>query len=224
MKGNEEQFRRMFRLSRYVFEAVLQELSPYLQDGNSRNNQENLSARLKLGVALYYMAHGGDAIHLEAGSAKATALKYVHQVADLICTHLKQKWMGEALLTKDKYMDGCRERFRLRNGFPLVGAAIDGTHIPYKPNSEESEQSYKNYKMWTSMLCIGMGNSCHMFVDMDVGWPGRLHNKTWNLVPPTSFHIFCKLESSLSVSDMTSDMISSFALFSPTCVLMQTSC
>ena len=75
--GNEKQFRRMFRLSRHVFEAVLAELSPYLTDSNSRNSQQNISARLKLGVALYYFAHGRDAIHLEAASglSKATALK-----------------------------------------------------------------------------------------------------------------------------------------------------
>ena len=105
--GNEKQFRRMFRVSRYVFEAVLAEISPYLTDSNSRNSQQNISARLKLGIALYYMAHGGDAIHLEAASGltKATALKYVHQVAELICTHLTKKWMGEALLIDEGYME-----------------------------------------------------------------------------------------------------------------------
>ena len=94
----------------------------------SCNSEQNISARLKLGIAPYYMAHCGDAIHLEAASglSKATALKYVHQVAELICTHLTKKLMGETLLKDDGYMEGCRERFCLRNGFPLVGAAIDG--------------------------------------------------------------------------------------------------
>jgi hypothetical protein len=74
----------------------------------------NIPAGLKLGVALYYMVHGGDAIHLEAASwlSKLTALKYLHEVAELICTHLTQKWIGKALLEEDGYMDGCRERFR----------------------------------------------------------------------------------------------------------------
>ena len=164
MRGHEIEFRRMFRLSRNVFEAVFHEISPFLRDGNSRNKKQNIPSRLKLGIALYYMAHGGDAAHLESASGltKATALKYVHRVAALICSQLAQKWMGESLLKEDGYMEGCRERFRLRNGFPYVGAAIDGAHIPYSPNSGESEQSYKNYKMWTSLLCIGMVNSYHM--------------------------------------------------------------
>jgi hypothetical protein len=178
--GNEVQFRRMFRVSRCVFEAVLGEISQFLTDSSSRNSQQNVSARLKLGIALYYMAHGGDAIHLEAASglSKATALKYLHEVAELICKQLSKKWMAGSLLEENGYMDSCRERFRLRNAFPFVGAAIDGTHVPYKPNSGDVAQSYKNYKMWTSMLCIGMVNSNHMFVDIDVGWPGRLHDKT----------------------------------------------
>ncbi len=78
------------------------------------------------------MAHGGNAMHCEAASglSKLTALKYVHEVAELISTHLTQQLMGKTLLEEDGYMDGCREQFRLRNGFPYVGAAIDGTHIP----------------------------------------------------------------------------------------------
>ncbi len=66
-KGNEIQFRRMFRVSRLVFEAVhmLAELSPFLDDRASRKHQQNFPARLRLGVELYFMAHGGDAIHLK---------------------------------------------------------------------------------------------------------------------------------------------------------------
>ena len=121
--------RRMFRLSHDAFETVLAEISS--TDSNSCNSEQNISASLKLGIALYYMAHGGDAMHLEAASglSKATALKYVHQVADLICTHLTKTWMGETLLKDDGFIERCRERCRLRNEFPLVGAAIDGTHI-----------------------------------------------------------------------------------------------
>ena len=65
-----------------------------------------------------------------------------------------------------------------RNGFLYVGAAIDGTHIAYKLRKGEYEQDYKNYKTWTSLLCIGIVNAFHLFLDIDVGWPCRLHDKT----------------------------------------------
>ena len=121
-------------------------MAPFLDDGKSRNHRQNVPASLKLGVALYFFAHGGDAFHLEAASglSKPTALRYVHQVAELICTKLAPQWMGPVLLEQDNYMESNRERFRLRNGVPYVGAAIDGTHIPYFPNAGDSQQDYKN--------------------------------------------------------------------------------
>jgi hypothetical protein len=104
-------------LPQTLWPAVL--LLQTLTDSNSRNSEheQNISAHLKLRIAPYYMTHCGDAIHLEAASglSKATALKYVHQVAELIFTHLTKKWMGKTLLKDDGYMEGCRERFCLRN-------------------------------------------------------------------------------------------------------------
>ncbi len=46
------------------------------------------------------MAHGTDAIHPEAASglSKATALKYVDQVAELICTHLTNIMDGRNII------------------------------------------------------------------------------------------------------------------------------
>ena len=146
LKGKDKRFKQMFRLSRNVFNCLLHELVPFLDDGKSRNHRQNVPASLKLGVALYFFAHGWDAFYLEAASglSKPTALKYVHQVAELICTKLAPQWMGPVLLKQDNYMESNRERFRLRNGVPYVGAAIDGTHIPYFPNAGDSQQDYKN--------------------------------------------------------------------------------
>ena len=76
----------MFRVSHNVFMVILDDLEPFLLDGNSTNVQQNIIAPLKLAIALYYMAHGGDAAHLEmvSGLSKPTALKYLHQVAELM--------------------------------------------------------------------------------------------------------------------------------------------
>ena len=46
--------------------------------------------------------------------------QYVHEV---------EHQVAETLLKDDGFMEGYRERFSLRTGFPLVGAAIAGTHI-----------------------------------------------------------------------------------------------
>jgi hypothetical protein len=51
--GHETEFRRMFRLSRNVFEALVQDLSPWIKDGRSRNGRQNVEARVKVGIALF---------------------------------------------------------------------------------------------------------------------------------------------------------------------------
>jgi hypothetical protein len=178
--GHETEFRRMFRLSRNVFEALVQDLSPWIKDGRSRDGRQNVESRAKVGIALFYMAHGGDGISLGAisGLKNNSALKYLHEVSAAITIHIAPKWMGPELLNSPGYMEKLRSRFHLRHGFPIVGLCIDGTHIPYTPNSGEHEQVFKNYKQWISLLCIGFINSLYLFVDIDVGWPGRYQDTT----------------------------------------------
>ncbi len=55
MKGNKNQFRRMFWLSRCVFEAVLGELPPYPRDSNSCNSQQYAPFRMKLGLTVWLL-------------------------------------------------------------------------------------------------------------------------------------------------------------------------
>jgi hypothetical protein len=62
--GNDEEFRSMFSVSRPAFSALLNELAPHLRDGRSRSRRQNISAEVKLGFSLFYMAHGGNTCHL----------------------------------------------------------------------------------------------------------------------------------------------------------------
>jgi hypothetical protein len=179
--GNDEEFKCMFRLTRSVFESLVRDLSTWINHGRSPNPSQNLAPEIKIGIALYFMAHGGDGVTLghASGLKKSTALKYLHQVAGLIVTKIAKKWIGEGLFRSyPQYFANLHQRFESCRGVPHVGGCLDGTHVPYKPNSGEREDKYKNYKGWTSILCIALVNSYHCFVDIDVGWPGRMHDKT----------------------------------------------
>ncbi len=48
----------------------------------------DVEARVKVGITLYYMAHGWDGINLGcmSGLKNNSALKYLHQVTETICT------------------------------------------------------------------------------------------------------------------------------------------
>ena len=88
--GGEEEFKRMFRLTRPVFKSLVIELSKWIKPGRSYNPSQNLSPDIKIGIALYYMAHGGDGVTLghASGLRNSSALKYLHQVAELIVTKI----------------------------------------------------------------------------------------------------------------------------------------
>ena len=56
---HETEFRLMFRVSRKVFEALVQD---WMKDGRSRNGRQNVEARVKVGSTFFFMAHVGDGI------------------------------------------------------------------------------------------------------------------------------------------------------------------
>ena len=59
---SEAEFRRIFRLPRTVFAALVVELSPWTTSGRSRNGDQNVTSEENIEIDLYYyfMAHGGS--------------------------------------------------------------------------------------------------------------------------------------------------------------------
>ena len=53
-KGREFKINAMFRLSKHVFLSSVRSLD----NGHSRNQKQSIPASVKVGIALYYMAHG----------------------------------------------------------------------------------------------------------------------------------------------------------------------
>jgi hypothetical protein len=100
-KANPDKFRAAFRVSREIFDALVRALSPFITDGKSKNSAQNVTAPVKLGIALYFMAHGmdGDVLGGAAGLERHTALKYLHQDVYVICSELSKDWIGDGIGT-----------------------------------------------------------------------------------------------------------------------------
>jgi hypothetical protein len=67
-----------------------------------------------------------------------------------------------------------RVAFRNDLGFPQCTEAVEGSHIPIiRP--QECPVDYYNHKGWHSILQGTIDHRGH-FIDVYVGWPGRVHD------------------------------------------------
>ena len=66
-------------------------------------------------------------------------------------------------------------QFLEKFGFPQVIGCVDGTHIPIKQPTENSHD-YFSYKMTYSINCQAICNALGQFVDVDIKWPGSVHD------------------------------------------------
>ena len=65
--------------------------------------------------------------------------------------------------------------FKNDMGFPQCAGAIDGTHIPII-SPKVCPADYYNRKGWHSIILQGTVNNLGHFMDIYVGWPGRVHD------------------------------------------------
>ena len=67
------------------------------------------------------------------------------------------------------------QEFEALWGFPQVAGAIDGTHIPIlKPT--ECPSDYYNRNGFYSILMQAVVDSQGRFIDVNIGWPGKVHD------------------------------------------------
>ena len=67
------------------------------------------------------------------------------------------------------------EGFKNNHGFPQCVGAVDGTHIPII-SPQDCPADYYNRKGWHSIILQGTVDHAGRFIDVYVGWPGRVHD------------------------------------------------
>lgn len=72
-------------------------------------------------------------------------------------------------------LDDVVNKFESKCGFPQCAGAIDGSHIPVQaPYMNHTD--YYNRKGWYSILIQAVVDSDYLFRDINVGWPGSVHD------------------------------------------------
>lgn len=107
------------------------------------------------------------------GIALNTASNVVTEVCQAISSYLGPKYLH---LPKDE--EGMREKvaeFEAKFGMTQAFGCIDGTHIPIKCPSENS-QDFFCYKQFFSLSVQAVCDYKGMFMDVECRWPGSVHD------------------------------------------------
>ena len=171
-KGDEATFRLNFRMSRPTFDLITEKLSEsgWITTNKCRNKKYRMTAAFKVGVCLYFFAHGkSDAkvVGDVASLGKSTVELYLDQFMKGVLAVLRPIYMPCTPPSAEN-VEAIRKQFASRRGIANVAMAVDGTHIPFRGGPD-----YRNYKGWESILAVAFVNSYHLFVDADVGCAGR---------------------------------------------------
>ena len=131
-----------------------------------------ISVEKRLAITLWFLASNADfrTIGHLFGISKAS----VSLISRDVCRAIVRILLPIYIFPSDSRLKHAMEGFQKR-GFPqeCVGA-IDGTHIPIEA-PRENASDYHNRKGWHSIILQGTVDHKGLFINVCIGWPGRVH-------------------------------------------------
>jgi len=162
-----------FRMSKETFTYLCQQLSSRLgrKDTHLRNA---ISVEKRVAVTLWCLATPCEyrtIAHL-FGIARSTVCEIVQETCKLIVLTLFHKYIH---FPSGEDFDNIVDTFRSKWGVPQCVGAIDGCHIPIA-SPAMNRTDYYNRKGWYSMILQGVVDHSYRFIDINVVWPGSVHD------------------------------------------------
>ena len=160
-----------------TFDVICNELRPHLsQQFTKFRAPVGVEARVAVTTCVY-MEIGYTNIEYRTiaalfGLGRATVGEIVIDTCNSIAIFLLPKCVR---LPQNEYLRQTLNGFQSRWGFPQTVGAIDGTHIPIMCPLD-SGTDYYNRKGYYSMLMQAVVDFRGIFIDVNIGWPGKVHD------------------------------------------------
>ena len=168
------EFRRNMRMTHRTFVHLVEMVAPDVKDSvHNKSGHIYATKEFKVAVCLYYLGHGSTWRNLAnvAQIGVATARKYTKLVCGAVIARVKPTYMpGTPCPDRIARM---KRKFYERRNIGDVAMCVDGTHVPWTPDCARHREDYHNYKGWHSILCLMFVDSFYLFIDGEVGHPGR---------------------------------------------------
>ena len=162
-------------MSKEVFNRLCVELSPHILKRDT-NFKKAITVRHRVVITLYWLA---DTAHYRTianlfGVGKSTVCGIVKQVCEVIVRILLSRYIcvPQSRQEVQEKIDG----FESRAGFPQVVGTVDGCHVPINIGPEQCPDDYINRKGFHSLILQGLVDCDYRFLDICVGWPGKVHD------------------------------------------------
>ena len=170
---SEKDWLENFRMSHATYLYVCEKLRSAIHKKDTMM-REAIHHKKRVAVTLWYLSTGADfrTIGHLFGISKSAVCLIIKEVCTAIVEILLPAYIqfpsGEKLQLT---IDGFMEKF----SFPQCVGVIDGSHIPIV-SPKYYPADYYNRKGWHSVLLQGTVNHLGQFIDINVGWPGRVHD------------------------------------------------
>lgn len=169
---NNEEFKGVFRVSRSVFNLILSKMVN--SDVYSFIDDRSINVDKQLGVYFYFAGH-------EACSFRSLrdrfdiSLSTVHSIIKKVSYFLS--FMSEEHINWPNYEEKLVsvESLFSKTGFPDTFGCLDGTHVRWEPPKHKVAE-YMNRKKQTSIQVQGICDHKKRFIDVFLGFPGRVHD------------------------------------------------
>ena len=170
---SDDQWMENFRMTKATFEILCGYLCPSFPD-QARSVWEPLQLDHRVAIAVYWMASSAE-YHTIAnlfGVGKSTVNKCIHDVCKAMAENILDKYVK---FPADDDLQHVIDGFDNTWGFPNCAGAVDGTHTPIIA-AESSHGDHMNRKGWYSIILKAVCDHNYIITDMNVGWPGRVHD------------------------------------------------
>ena len=161
-----------FRMSHNTFLYLCNELRVEIAKTDT-SMRKSIPVEKRVAITLWFMSTNSDyrTIGHLFGVSKASVCKIRKEVCHAIVKLLLAKYIR---IPSNSALSSVLSGFA-RKGFPQCGGAIDGTHIPIEA-PQDCPADYHNRKGWHSVILQGVVDHAGCFTDINVGWPGRVHD------------------------------------------------
>ncbi|CAM5092769.1 unnamed protein product [Natator depressus] len=166
---DDSQWLRNFRMRMATFLECCELLSPALKFRNTKMRAA-LTVEKQVAIALWKLAMPDcyRSVRNQFGVGKSTMgtalIQIAHAITDVLLSRVVT--LGNVQVIVDGFA---------AMGFPNCGGGIDGTHIPILAPDHLANQ-YVNHKGYFSMVLQALVDHKGRFTDINVGWPGKVHD------------------------------------------------